>query len=295
MTAALDWRRDGGDWPNRDASRFVDAGGVRWHVQVAGNGPVLLLLHGTGASTHSWRDMLGPLAERFTVVAPDLPGHGFTTPLPRPTLPAMARAVAALTAALGLPPAMIVGHSAGAAIALRLTLDAAPLPVVAFNGALLPFPGLAAKLFPSLARLLFVNPLVPQIAARQARSRATVARFLARATGSALDARGIDLYARLFAQPGHVAGALGMMANWDLAALAADFGRVAAPLLLVYGDRDAAVPPSVARRVARSIAGAATRALPGLGHLAHEEQPQAAVATIAAAAATAGILAPVAA
>jgi hypothetical protein len=50
----LDWASDGADWPNRDASRFVDAGGLRWHVQVAGSGPVLLLMHGTAASTHSF-------------------------------------------------------------------------------------------------------------------------------------------------------------------------------------------------------------------------------------------------
>ena len=35
------WSRDGRDWPNREASRFVEAGGLRWHVQVAGQGPVL--------------------------------------------------------------------------------------------------------------------------------------------------------------------------------------------------------------------------------------------------------------
>ena len=72
------WQRDGGDWPNREASRFVRAAGLLWHVQVMGQGPVLLLLHGTGAATHSWRAMLPLLARHFTVVAPDLPGHGFT-------------------------------------------------------------------------------------------------------------------------------------------------------------------------------------------------------------------------
>ncbi|MFZ4410973.1 MAG: alpha/beta fold hydrolase, partial [Paracraurococcus sp.] len=66
------------DWPNRPTSRLVAAGGLRWHVQVAGTGPVLLLVHGTGAATHSWRDLLPLLARHFTVVAPDLPGHGFT-------------------------------------------------------------------------------------------------------------------------------------------------------------------------------------------------------------------------
>src|SRR3954447_16458792 len=118
--AKLDWDRDGGDWPNRDASRFVSAAGIRWHVQEMGDGPVLLLLHGTGASTHSWREVMPRLASRFRVIAPDLPGHGFTDALPprRLTLPGMAAAIAGLLATLGAKPAMLVGHSAGAAIAI---------------------------------------------------------------------------------------------------------------------------------------------------------------------------------
>jgi len=53
---------DGADWPNRAASRKLRAGGVDWHVQILGRGPTLLLLHGTGASTHSWRDVAPLLA-----------------------------------------------------------------------------------------------------------------------------------------------------------------------------------------------------------------------------------------
>lgn len=282
------WRSDGADWPHRDLSRFVPAGGVRWHVQVAGSGPVVVLLHGTGASTHSWRDLLARLAARFTVVAVDLPGHGFSSPLVSPTLPAMASAVRALLVELGLAPALIVGHSAGAAVALRLSLDA-PVPVVAFNGALQPFPGLAATLFPALARLLFVNPLVPGILALQARAPGRVERFLPRATGSTIDARGVDLYARLFGRREHVGAALAMMANWDLASLAADWPRVAAPLRLAYGDRDATVLPQVSRDVAARVAGATLVAMPGLGHLAHEEDPAGAVRIIGDAATEWGI------
>ncbi|WP_226896058.1 alpha/beta fold hydrolase BchO [Polymorphobacter sp. PAMC 29334] len=274
------WRTEGGDWPNREASRFVAAGGVRWHVQVAGEGSVVLLLHGTGAASHSWRDIFPDLSRDYTLVAPDLPGHGFSSGIGAPTLPAMARAVAALLVELDLSPALIVGHSAGAAIGLRLAIDAYPVPVVSFNGALLPFPGIAAKLFPAMAKLLFVNPLVPAIFALQARGPGVVAGFLERATGSKIDARGVDLYARLFRRREHVAGALAMMANWDLAALAADFGRVRAPVQLVYGDRDAAIPPSVATEVAKRITGSTTLAMPGLGHLAHEEDPAAAIRII---------------
>jgi magnesium chelatase accessory protein len=275
------WRIEGADWPNREFSRFVTAGGVRWHVQVSGAGPVVLLLHGTGAASHSWRDILPDLARDCTVVAPDLPGHGFTSGLGSPTLPVMARAVTALLAELRLEPALIAGHSAGAAIGLRMSLDhkEGGVPLVSFNGALLPFPGIAAGLFPAMAKLLFVNPLVPAIFALQARGHGVVQGFLDR-TGSKIDARGVALYTRLFRRRDHVAGALAMMANWDLAALAEDFGVVRAVVRLVYGDRDATIPPSVAVDVAKRIVGSRTVAMPGLGHLAHEENPAEAVRII---------------
>ena len=93
-----DWTQDGKDWPNRAASRFYSAGGITWHVQITGQGPVLLLVHGTGAATHSWRDLLPPLRQNFTVIAPDLPGHGFTSQPDKAgmTLPGMARGIAGL-------------------------------------------------------------------------------------------------------------------------------------------------------------------------------------------------------
>ncbi|HSN71821.1 MAG TPA: alpha/beta fold hydrolase, partial [Steroidobacteraceae bacterium] len=140
MTRFLDWDRDGRDWPNRSASRFVSAGGVRWHVQQAGQGPQMLLIHGTGASTHSWRGLLPLLAEHFAVLAPDLPGHAFTGPMPDGhfSLDGMARALAALMARLDFAPAIAVGHSAGAAIVARLALDGAihPRAIVSLNGAI---------------------------------------------------------------------------------------------------------------------------------------------------------------
>ena len=62
------------DWPNAAHSQFVRAAGLDWHVQIMGSGPTLLLLHGTGAATHSWRDLMPFLAEHFTlVVAPICP------------------------------------------------------------------------------------------------------------------------------------------------------------------------------------------------------------------------------
>jgi magnesium chelatase accessory protein len=271
-----DWASDGAGWPNRDASRFVDASGLRWHVQVLGEGPALLLLHGTGAATHSWAALAPLLARRFTVIAPDLPGHGFTS-MPRwsrMSMPAMARAVAELLAELRLAPALAVGHSAGAAILARMALVGAIAPkgIVSLNGALLPLHGLAGLLFSPAAKLLSINPLVPRLFAWRAADETAVRRLIA-STGSTLDAHAVALYGRLLRSPRHVAGALAMMANWDLQPLQRDLPRLKAPLVLVVAGNDRTVPPAEARRVRALLPSAETIELPALGHLAHEERP----------------------
>lgn len=273
----LQWQRLGLDWPNRAASRFVTAGAIRWHVQVMGQGPVLLLLHGTGAATHSWRDLAPLLAERYTVVAPDLPGHGFTAKLParQMSLPGISSALAKLLRELSVSPARAVGHSAGAAILVRMCLDKliAPQDIVSLNGALLPLQGVPSWLFAPAARLLAASSVVPGLFAWRAADRRAVERLIA-STGSQLDARGVDLYARIVSQREHVAGALAMMANWDLQPLQRDLPRLAVPLTLVVGLGDRTVAPGEADRVQALLPSARVIRLPALGHLAHEEQPQ---------------------
>jgi magnesium chelatase accessory protein len=280
MSDRPSWEREGRDWPNRAASRFVSAAGLRWHVQVAGPAgpdvPDLLLVHGTAASTHSWRDVLPLLATRFRVIAPDLPGHGFTDlpPSQRLSLPGMAASLGALLRALDSRPALAVGHSAGAAVLLRLALDGriAPAAVVSLNGALIPFAEKHAAFFSRAARMLVGLPFVPSLFAWRASDRAVAERLL-HDTGSRIDARGIDLYARLFRHSGHVAAALGMMANWDLVPLLHDLPRLRARLVLVVGGNDRSVPPAQAERVRARLPAARIVPLPGLGHLAHEERP----------------------
>jgi magnesium chelatase accessory protein len=271
------WERDGRDWPNREASRFLLAGGPRWHVQRMGQGPVVLLVHGTGGATHSWRAILPMLARHCTVIAPDLPGHGFTSALPsrRMTLPGMAAALGDLLGALQARPVLVAGHSAGAAVVLRLVLDGriAPQAVVGLNAALMPIGRENAGLFTAAARFLAGLPFVPQLFAWRAGDRALVERLL-RNTGSRIEARGVDLYARLFRRPGHCAAALAMMANWDLHPLLRDLPRLRPPLTLIVGGADRAVPPRDAERVRAILPSTRIVTLPGLGHLAHEERPE---------------------
>ena len=272
-----DWETDGHDWPNRDASDFVKVAGLTWHVQRMGQGPIALLLHGTGASTHSWRGLAPRLAEAFDVIAPDLPGHGFTQAptFAQLSLPRMARLVTGLLSELKVAPDIVIGHSAGAAIAVQMCLSnlIAPKLIISLNGAILPFRGSAGHVFPLMAKMLFLNPFVPRVFAMHASDRRRVERLI-EGTGSRIDGAGVEQYARLFGNPSHVAGTLGMMANWDLPELKRTLHRLKTPLVLVAGDEDKAVPPSDAFEVKALAKHAEVVKLRGLGHLAHEEEPE---------------------
>lgn len=271
------------DWPHREASRFVRAAGFNWHVQVMGEGPPILLLHGTAAATHSWRGLAPLLARRFTVIAPDLPGHGFTeSPASaRMSLPGMAGALKSLLITLDIAPRLIVGHSAGAAIAIRMVLDgmAAPAGVVGLNAALKPFEGAAGQIFSPLAKLLVGLPLLPGLFSWRAKTPGVVAKLLAD-TGSPLDAQGVALYARLIQDPRHTAAALAMMARWDLKPLVADMPRLAVPLLLIVGEGDRAVPPATSDAAAALVPDGRVLRLAEQGHLGHEQDPDATAAAI---------------
>lgn len=286
-----DWSVEGEDWPNRQHSRFVSSGGIGWHVQEMGDGPKLLLLHGTGAATHSFRDLAPRLAEDFHVLAPDLPGHGFTGMPPSSglSLPGMAKLMDSLLKHAGFEPDIVVGHSAGAAILVEMALAGMiqPKMIIAMNGALLPIRG--ASLFSPLAKLLFVNPFAPRLFAWRALSQDATRRLL-EGTGSRIEPRGVDLYGRLFRKAGHIAGTLGMMANWDLDRLQSRIGGLHAPLTLITGADDRAIPPRDAVQVAARVKMASVVPLSYGGHLLHEEQPVRIAAVIARLARQAGLL-----
>jgi magnesium chelatase accessory protein len=271
------WERERHRWPNHELSRFVAAGGIRWHVQQSGTGPPLLLVHGTGASTHSWRDLWPLLAERYTVIAADLPGHAFTASAPaaRCSLRGMSQALATLLATLDVAPTYCIGHSAGAAILCRMALDRhiAPRQIVSINGAFLPLGGAAGVLFAPIAKLFAANTLVPRLISWRGGDAAAVERVIA-GTGSRLDRVGIDLYARLVREPCHIAGALAMMGNWNLQHFEQELAHLATPLHLLVGARDRAVPASQALRIRQRLPQTQVTELAGLGHLAHEEAPR---------------------
>ena len=298
MTGAArwpDWQTDGRDWPHRGASRFVETGGYRWHVQLEGpeDAPALILLHGTGASSHSWRHVMTHLGGAFRLVAPDLPCHGFTRPSGHAdlSLPGMVTALAALLRKLDIVPQGLAGHSAGAAIAVKLagTLFAAtPGPegrfVVGINGAFLPIRGYS--LLSPMAKMLFANPLSASMFAALTR-HTPLGENLISSTGSRIDAEGAEFYRRLMAHPGHVQGALGMMAAWNLDGFRDVVTRLDTPLTLVAAADDPMVPSANSREMAAAARnGRLVLARTG-GHLIHESEPQQVCEWITAAAAKA--------
>jgi magnesium chelatase accessory protein len=283
----LQWEIDGRDWPNRSASRFIKAAGLHWHVQqfgpAPGDGPVIVLLHGTGSSSHSWRDVAPRLAEHHSVVVMDLPGHAFTT-MPtnaEQSLAGMSRNVAALLHELKISPTVIAGHSAGAAVAARMILDQSisPAALVSLNGAFIAFGGLAGQFFSPVARLLAAGSMASRFFAWQATDPAIVQK-LVRTTGSLLDDVGMDLYARLVRSPGHVSAALAMMAHWDLEPLERELPRLSLPVWMVAAENDTTVPAIQAAQIARRLPRSQQVLWPMLGHLAHEESPAQCVALL---------------
>lgn len=274
----LDWPSLQARWPHSAHSRFVHAAGLRWHVQVMGQGPALLMLHGTGASTHTWHALAPLLMPHHTLICPDLPGHAFSEQAPGAgmSLPGMAAEVAALVQTLGLPLHGLVGHSAGAAVAAQMLLQerlplALPRPVlVGLNPAWLPLPGWAGVLFSPSAKLMALNPLSGWIMARQG-GRDGVLQRLLDSTGSRLGPEAAAHYGVLLRNARHVRGVLAMMAAWDLDPLAQGLHTLPAQVHLHIGLADQTIPPTMAHEALRRIPGSTLTEATGLGHLAHEE------------------------
>ena len=88
----------------------------------AGEGPVLLLIHGMAGTSENWDAVIGPLARRHTVIAPDFPGHGESEPGGGDySFGGLAAGLRDLLAVLGHDRATLVGHSLGGGVAMQFT------------------------------------------------------------------------------------------------------------------------------------------------------------------------------
>jgi magnesium chelatase accessory protein len=257
------------------SEHLVTADGLRWNVVEAGQGDGILFLHGTAASTHSWADVMQLLCDTHHVVALDLPGHGKTvaTSSRDYALERMGRGVLALLDAMSFNPKIVVGHSAGAAILAWMCAQRSfAKTFIAFNGAFYPFAGPFAALFSPIAKLMAINPLLPRFFSGVA-TRARVERLM-RDTGSHISSEAVQRYHALFQDPKHIAGALGMMAAWNLQDMEKWLSRIEADCVFVVGDSDKAVPPATSDMATARCRKAKVLHIAGFGHLLHEEAPE---------------------
>ncbi len=279
----MNWAAEKAEWPLAETSLFVRSGPHKWHVQTQGSRdkPTILLIHGTGASGHSWSGLIPLLATDYHVISFDLPGHGFSKRggTRRAQLPTIAYDLSILMHDMDLSPALVIGHSAGAAIALELTQHIPVQGIVGLNSALSEFQGVAGWLFPALAKFLALNPLTALVFAKTATPR-NVASMI-KATGSDLSPKLLRPYFRLVRDRAHVDGVLNMMADWDLSALVQNMPQIDVPVLLLAGSADGTVSPDTSAIAAKRLCRARVQFLPRRGHLMHEEDPVEILALIA--------------
>ncbi len=281
--------RNGQEWPYSEAGRYVDAGGVRWHLLRIGTGPHILLLHGSASSTHAWAGVAERLRGRFSLVIPDLPGHGHSSPLPegRGGVDDLAEALGALIQGEGLLPSLAVGHSAGAILAIR----AASRGWIRPRGILGVNPALGSRdsfLPPSVAGPLLAmarSGLTARLGATLFRG-VPLARLLLESTGSRVGPEVTARYRRLLSRPDRVRGVLRLMADWDPGGAGQEASALGLPVRFLTASEDRWVPAELVREFA---GGVPVTELPDRGHLLPEEDPTAVASAIEELAAEAGL------
>ena len=257
-------------------SRFVAVDGMQVRYRDEGNGPVVILLHGSNSSLDTWGGWIERLADAFRVVALDLPGHGLTGPSPsnRYGPDDQAEFLEHFVSALGLRRFSLAGNSMGGEIAWHYAL-AHPERIerlVLVDAAGFPHPT------PMVFRLYGI-PVIGRLVTRVT-PRFLVARSLREVyadDSKVTDALVYRYYGLLLREGNRNATRIRFAARRPDRAIAR-LGEISAPTLIEWGGKDVWIPVEHAHRFAEAIPGARLRIYPDLGHVPMEEDPDATAA-----------------
>jgi len=267
------------------------APGVRIHYRRLGSGPGMVLLHGFPETGHMWRKVMPALADRFTVVAPDLRGYGDSDrPAGGYDKRTMAADVAELIRVLGLAPVMLVGHDRGARVAHRFALDHPDLLTRLVLLDIAPTYDVFAQLDQQRARRIWhwLFHQVPDLPEALTAGREDVyLRHFYRALAynpAAIEEEAIQEYVRCFRQPGAMRAAFEDYRAGGSVDLEHDAGdrqrKVAAPMLVLWGQSrtsQAADMLGVWQGRCERVEGFP---VPDCGHFIPEEQPSVVVRAV---------------
>jgi pimeloyl-ACP methyl ester carboxylesterase len=259
---------------------MVEVAGTRLHVRDSGprDAPAVVLLHGFGASLHTWEAWVPGLAEHHRVIRFDLPGSGLSAPDPTGdyTDERSLEVLRELLDRLGLARASLVGHSMGGRIAWRFAARFADrverLVLVAPDGFASPQFEYGKKAeVPAVMRLMRHALPLPVL-------RMSLAPAYAEAGMPSYEVA--KRYQDLIRAPGARDAMISRMEQTVLADPVPELQRIQAPTLLLWGERDAIIPWRNAADFVHAMPAATLVTLPGAGHLPQEEAPEASLVAV---------------
>ncbi len=271
-------------YPKDDVAqmRFVEAAGVRTHVETWGSGEPVLLIHGASSHIGTWRPTIVPmLSQKYLVAAYDRPGMGYTTDRPAgsDTLELQAKVAAGVVEQLGLKkPIVVVAHSWGGAVALRLALDRPDLvrglvliaPVAyQWDGGVDWYNYWSAN---PLSGWLFNNLISQPFAAGSVKEGAAAAFAPTKVPEGWMEKSEVSLAAR----PGSLQanGEDLVAAKREVTAQQDRYPQLKIPVAIMVGDHDGVVMANVhGLKLAEKLPNVKLDVVQGAGHLPHEAAP----------------------
>ena len=289
---------------------FVEVPGGQVHYVQMGQGPHVVLLHGAGGNLREFTfDLMGRLAERYTVTAFDRPGLGYSDRVPGVAEgpfavegdPPMAQAemLRAASAALGIEAPVVVGHSFGGIVGLAWALHGldrdAPenaAALVSLAGVAMPWPGDLGWYYTLNGSRLGGVVTIPVISAYAPQSvidNAIVETFTPQAPPDGYaDHIGAPLTIRVDSFRANVRQVNTLRPH--VVEMAARYPDLTLPIEILHGTEDTTVPIKVhSAEIIKIVPSADLTLLDGVGHMPHQADPEAAVAAIDRAAARAGL------
>jgi 3-oxoadipate enol-lactonase len=231
------------------------------HFEEAGSGPPLLLLHGIGSNSRSFRHQLLGLANEFTLIAWDAPGYGKSDDPSGPfTMEDLADEAAGLLDQLRIAKAHVLGVSMGGAIA-QLLYHRHPQRV----GSLILCDTTAERSQRVQQRIEAIDTLTPRQLAEQ-----RAPQLVSADAPPELIAELADIMAEV--RPAGYRNAALALGEVDLSGL---LSTIKAPTLVIHGEDDGVVPLAVGKALAAAIPGAELVVIPRAGHVTNQEQPRA--------------------